>query len=295
MLENLQHVLHAIARRSAADHSNKLVQMFISELVIYVCLSSCGNSLLSSELLAAADENTASVSCLTRLATPTTERSKWLRLPDDSSVELRTLHRICVSDCCSRITGEQLIALETGAEALWSSQLKSARHAIFSILKDKSDGQYVEELQVGYKILEHSRKTDKIIPVERLLVERDGWVNQEVLINVWNRKWNVMQEQTLKSFLHFLKPHNKPIYQALIKSAQDVNKALEGEVGAKSEPLNAKDNRLKVAHYLALAEGGALEPGHPKCSWIRRAFDVEAVSSQMGENALTKQLSKAVE
>jgi hypothetical protein len=286
MLENLQNLLDAIARQSAADHSNKLVQMFISELVIYVCLSSCGSNLLSSELLAAADENTASVSFLTKLATPTTERSKWLRLPDDSSVELRTLHRICVIDSCSKITGGLQIALETGAEALWSSQLKCARNMIFSTLKDKADGQYVEELQVGYKILEQSRKTDKIVPVERLLVERDGWVDQEVLINVWNRKWNAMQEQALRSFLHFLKPHNTAIYQAFIKSAQDVNKALEGEVSAKSETLNAKDNRLKVAHYLALAEQGALEPGNPKCSWIRKAFDVEAVASQMEENAL---------
>ena len=60
------------------------------------------------------------------------------------------------------------------------------------------------------------------------------------------------------------------------------------------QKLSANDNRLKVSHLQALAEEGALEPGHEKCKWIRDAFDVEALASKMEENA-QKELRAAIE
>ena len=59
----------------------------------------------------------------------------------------------------------------------------------------------------------------------------------------------------------------------------------DGGNGASTQKLNPKLDRLKVSHFQALAEEGALEPGHEKCRWIRDAFDVEALASQMDENA----------
>jgi hypothetical protein len=99
------------------------------------------------------------------------------------------------------------------------------------------------------------------------------------------------KDRTLHSLLDEVKQQNKPILKALIKMAKG------GSVKSKktdAESESFQHDRLKVAHYLALAEGGALEPGNPKCSWIRRAFDVEAVASQMDENALAE-LKAAIE
>ena len=86
---------------------------------------------------------------------------------------------------------------------------------------------------------------------------------------------------TLHSFIETVKHQNRPILQALISSAQATNKKLT----VSNETLDPKLDRLKVSHFQALAEEGALEPGHEKCRWIRDAFDVEALASQMDENA----------
>ena len=59
----------------------------------------------------------------------------------------------------------------------------------------------------------------------------------------------------------------------------------EGGNGASTRKLDPKLDRLKVSHFQALAEEGALEPGHEKCKWIRDVFDVEAQASQMEDNA----------
>ncbi len=75
---------------------------------------------------------------------------------------------------------------------------------------------------------------------------------------------------------------------------QNLNKRWENSKKMDAESEGFQHDRLKVAHYLALAEQGALEPGNPKCSWIRKAFDVEAMASQMEENAL-KELRAAIE
>jgi len=64
--------------------------------------------------------------------------------------------------------------------------------------------------------------------------------------------------------------------------------------GQLMQKLSAQNNRLKVSHLQALAEEGALEPGHEKCKWIRDAFDVEALASKMEENA-QKELRAAIE
>jgi hypothetical protein len=98
-------------------------------------------------------------------------------------------------------------------------------------------------------------------------------------------------DMTLYSLLDVVDREMKPILQALIKSAHAMNLKAQGSV---VEGQSLKENRLKFSYYQALAEQGFLEPGHEKCSWIRGAFDAEALASQMDETALTK-LRAAIE
>ena len=98
-------------------------------------------------------------------------------------------------------------------------------------------------------------------------------------------------DPTLHSLLETVKRENKPILQYFIKSAHVANLKLQG---TQSDKTTLKENWLKLSHYQALAEQGFLEPGHEKCSWIRGAFDVEALASQMEENALAE-LRAAIE
>jgi hypothetical protein len=96
-----------------------------------------------------------------------------------------------------------------------------------------------------------------------------------------------MQAQKLNSVLDSWKQQHKPVIAALVKVAQAKNKESGGI-------QNSKDDRLKLSHYQALAGQGFLEPVHEKCSWIRGAFDIEALASQMEENALAE-LRAAIE
>ena len=126
------------------------------------------------------------------------------------------------------------------------------------------------------------------------------WVDQNVFINVWNRKWNAKQEQTLNSFLDLVKQHNRPILNVLTAAAQAANSAAASgakssfEVNGETEKLIGKDDRLKMSHYQALAEQGCLQPGHPQIRWMREAFDVQALASKLGRDSLA-QLQEAVE
>jgi hypothetical protein len=79
----------------------------------------------------------------------------------------------------------------------------------------------------------------------------------------------------------------KPIF--FIKTAKSSDTKLK-ETDFESQSLN--DNRLEVSQ--ALAEQGDLEPGNPNCKWIRDAFDVEALASQMEETELAE-LKSAIE
>ena len=116
--------------------------------------------------------------------------------------------------------------------------------------------------------------------------------DQDSKTNDDNRKQSDhKKDRTLHSLLDAVKQENKPILNALIKTAK-VGSVKCKKMDAESEGF--QHDRLKVAHYLALAEQGALEPGNPKCSWIRKAFDVEAMASQMEENAL-RELRSAIE
>ncbi len=286
-LKDLQELLGSTSKRSTLDHSNMLVRMFVSELAMHICLSSCRSELLAPEPSALVDEQYLSVTHHTANTSPP-KSSKGMILPLDSSMELRMLHQICTAHASAQNDSKRPVDLKTKEEALRDLRLERARQLILSYLTDKYDGQTVEELQVGYK-------DEK----KKLLVEKDGWVDQDVLIDVWNRKWNSMQEQPLRSFLSVLKGHSKLIFQALNTSAQFFNKAATGDTGTNGaekelKKLSAKDNRLKVSYYQALAEQGDLEPGNPNCKWIRDAFDVEALASQMEETAL-KNLEKAIE
>ncbi len=91
----------------------------------------------------------------------------------------------------------------------------------------------------------------------------------------------------LHSLLHIVQQESKPIF--FIKTAKS-NDAKLNEIDSESQ--TSKDSRLEVSQ--ALAEQGDLEPGNPKSKWIRDEFDVEALASQMEENALAE-LKAAIE
>ncbi len=105
------------------------------------------------------------------------------------------------------------------------------------------------------------------------------------------RRQESKSEISLYSLLDTVEREHSTILHALIASAHAMNLKCQG---AGSEEQGLKENRLKFSYYQALAEKGFLEPGHDKCSWIRGAFDVGALASQMDEAALAK-LRSAIE
>jgi hypothetical protein len=268
-LFRLNDLLHSIARQGTENHSNLVVEMFIAELVITTCLASRKDSLSTSGAANPPDVSCASVSQVD-CAASAAARDNMLPLPANSSFEMQTLHRICTADAPARVLRAQhMHAMVDSADSSRNSKLETSRQIVMGYLVDRADGESVEELHVKNG--------------ERLLVEKDGWVCQESFLRVWNRKWSVKQEQTLNSILDFLKQHSRPILKEMIKWAQVPAAASSYAHGPRN--LSAKDDRLKVSYYQALAEQGDLEPGNEKCSWIRDIFHMEARASQMEETA----------
>jgi hypothetical protein len=96
--------------------------------------------------------------------------------------------------------------------------------------------------------------------------------------------------RSLQSLFESVKQDNRLILQELFKASSAANLREADSV----EGLSAKDDRLKVSYYQALAEQGDLEPGNEKCSWIRDIFHMEARASQMEETAYAE-LQAAIE
>jgi hypothetical protein len=278
-LKRLTELLDSISKQASGDRSNRIVEMYISELIVTICLSSCKDSLLPPSFTLT-ETDTGSASVTFPLHSPTASKSSrdpCMPLPEGCSDELGILHHICTTPLSARMPLWQRVGLEVNAGGAAHPRLEDARQRILNILTDKVDGQPIEELQVR-----RGDDRDRRVGVN---VNEDGWVDQEEFMNAWG---NYMQAQKLNSVLRdSWKQHHRPIIAALVKAAQAKNEKSGGI-------QNSKDDRLKLSHYQALAEQGFLEPGHEKCSWIRGAFDVEALASQMEENAL-KELRAAIE
>jgi hypothetical protein len=281
-LKRLTELLDSISKQASGDRSNRIVEMYISELIVTICLSSCKDSLLPPVFtLAETDSGSASVTFPHHSPTAAkSSRDPCMPLPEGCSDELGILHQICATPLSARMPLWQRVGLEFHAEGAAHACLEDARQRILNMLTDKVDGQTIEELQV---------RSSGRVGEGRVNVNEDGWVDQAEFMNAWGKKWDAMQAKKLNSVLDSWNQHHKPVIAALIKAAHAKNKESGG-----IQRLNSKDDRLKFLHYQALAEQGFLEPGHEKCSWIRGAFDVEALASQMEENALAE-LRAAIE
>lgn len=223
-LNRLKELLDSFAKLAPGDHSNNLVEMFISELAITTCLSSGSECLRP---LAAGDPTYSRDLSVTlhKGPSPTTgpnEKEKFVEmiLPEDCSFELKMLHSICTSDTRSRILNDRRDNVKTVAEVFRDSRLELALQNIL-LFADKADGQAIDELHVNFG---SCKTTD-----ERLLVDKDGWIDQQLFMDAWNKKWTVKQEQTINSFLDKFKQSNRPIMKALIMSAQAINEKQQVE------------------------------------------------------------------
>jgi hypothetical protein len=159
VLNRLKALLDSIAMQCTADRS-RLVEMFLSELLLYTSLSSCRDELMRVSQTSQMNSN---MDAGTSQTSGAFFNQRLMTLPAACSRDLALLHQMCVANrapCLDPQNSDKL-----------PKSLESARQVILNILADKADGQCIEELQVSY------RETIESKTVERLFVENGGYVH----------------------------------------------------------------------------------------------------------------------
>ena len=166
VLNRLKALLDSIAMQCTADRS-RLVEMFLSELLLYISLSSCRDELMRVSQTSQKKSDMDAGTCQTLGAT---FNQRLMTLPAVCSRDLALLHQMCAANrapCLDLQNSDKL-----------PKSLETARHIILNILADKADGQCIEELQVSY------RETIESKTVERLFVENGGYVHTFTYLHV---------------------------------------------------------------------------------------------------------------
>jgi hypothetical protein len=171
VLNRLKALLDSIAMQCTADRS-RLVEMFLSELLLYISLSSCRDELVrvSQTSQMKSDMDAGDMDAGTCQTLGATFNQRLMTLPAVCSRDLALLHQMCAANRAPFLDLQNSDKLP--------KSLESARHIILNILADKADGQCIEELQVSY------RETIESKAVERLFVENGGYVHTFTYLHV---------------------------------------------------------------------------------------------------------------
>ena len=256
-LKRLKGLLDALDKQSPDDHGNNVAQMFVSELAVLVCLSSCAHDLDPSRR--------------------NLDTSALFGPADDCDDERRTLFSIC-TQLCPSVRRHYTKRYHAAAAALQAKPgLEKARQVIVSMFGDKADGQLMNGFGKGQRrlVIEcgeaqlHGDGACKRKGEWFLRIGDAGWIDQDAFLVAWNEKLRVQLQKNLATFLYTLKQQNDSIFDALINAAK-------------------RAGILEVAHLRALADGGALEPGHEQCKWIREAYADATVIREVYDDTTIK-------
>jgi hypothetical protein len=247
-LERLKQLLEVFEKQSPDDKSTSIVKMFVSELAVLICLSSCCSEIDPFRQSVAISEQ------LNGSLVP-------VAAAEDRDYERSTLSAIC-TELCTSMRCYSANRVKAAAEAFKSKPcLEKAQKVIMSMFTDKADGQLVDEFgkyrQPAKNGLEQAqlgedgsckRKVDRFFKIGN-----DGWIDQDAFLEAWNEELRLQLRRNLIAFLDTIKQQNEYIFDALIGAA---NRA----------------GIVDVAHLHELANAGALEPGHEKSKWILDAY-----------------------
>jgi hypothetical protein len=247
-LERLKALLEVFEKQSPGDKSTSIVKMFVSELAVLICLSSCCGEL---------DPTRRSVAIAERLnvALAPVVPAEYF------DYERSTLSAIC-TQLCSSMRCYSANHLKAANEAFQLKPgLEQAQKVIMHMFTDKADGQLVDEFGKDWRRAKNGLEQARLgedgsckRKVEWLLkIGDDGWIDQDAFLEAWNEKSRVQLRRNLVAFLDTIKQQNEFIFDALIDAA---NRA----------------GIVEVARLRALADAGALEAGHEESKWILDAY-----------------------